>query len=239
MIIHFRFGGFLSLSALAFGAIFFGSLPAHGQQTAATVSNAQLATQVSESRVRNQELMRQYSWTSRTEVKIKGESKVLKSEAVHYSPSGQLVKTPLGQTGASGKKVRGVRGRIAKKKKGEMRDWAGELMALLGKYSLPTAGNVLDFINASQVSQGPQPGRTTIEGVNVVNPVDRLTFIVDSSTKALLETRVQTQLDGDLVLMRTVYRTLDSGLNYNAESTVTVPGKEIEMNVQNFSFIRN
>ncbi len=230
---------FIALAVLALGGIGFGTIPVRGQQTPAGVSNAQLATQVSDSRGRNQELMRKYSWTSRTEVKIKGESKILKSEAVHYSPEGKLVKAPLGQTGDSGKKTRGIRGRVKERKKGQMRDWASDLMKLLERYSLPTAGKILDFINASQVSQGPQPGRIVIQGVNVVIPDDRLTFTVDGSTKALLETNVQTQLEGDLVLMRTVYRALDSGLNYTAESTVTVPGKEIEMKVQNFSFIRN
>ena len=240
---HLRVGSFLSLAALAFGAIFFSTFPVQAQQTPASASNTQLATDLTNARSKNLKLMQKYSWTTRTEVKIKGEQKVLKSEAVHYSPDGKLMKAPLGQAGDSGKKTRGIRGRVkgrvVERKKGEMRDWAGDLKKLLQAYSLPTAGKVLDFINASKVSKGPEPGRIIIQGVNVVNPGDNLTFTVDSRTKALLETKVQTHLDGDLVLMRTVYRALDSGLNYTAESTVTVPGKKIELKVQNFSFIKN
>ena len=51
------------------------------------------------------------------------------------------------QTDAKTKKPKGVRGKIAKKKAGEMKDWMTDLGELLHAYSLPTAGSLLDFLD--------------------------------------------------------------------------------------------
>lgn len=236
MIRHSSTYRFLVIATLSFVMIG-GSI-----QTVVAQSNAkntELAVQLTDARAQNHKQSLRYSWTSRTEVKIKGEQKVLKSEAVHYSPDAQLVKSPLGQTEDSGRKARGLRKIAKKKKQGDMQDWAGELGQLLQKYNLPTSGKILDFVNAAQVSGGPRSGTTQIRGINVVKPGDSLTMIVDSNTKALLETKIETVLDGDPVQMRTVQSKLDSGLAYTAETSITVPAKKVEMNVQNFSYIKN
>ena len=42
----------------------------------------------------NRAQLRNYSWTRRTEIKVKGESKDVRTESVRYDSSGQLQKTP-------------------------------------------------------------------------------------------------------------------------------------------------
>src|SRR4051794_18164374 len=49
-----------------------------------------------ESQKANAQTLRQYSWKSRTEIKLKGESKNVKLEQVHYDANGTLQKTPIG-----------------------------------------------------------------------------------------------------------------------------------------------
>src|SRR3954454_6510796 len=49
-----------------------------------------------ESQKANAQALRQYSWKSRTEIKLKGESKNIKLEQVRYDASGTLQKTPIG-----------------------------------------------------------------------------------------------------------------------------------------------
>src|SRR6476660_9391713 len=48
-----------------------------------------------ESQKANAQTLRQYSWKSRTEIKLKGESKNVKLEQVRYDASGKLQKTPI------------------------------------------------------------------------------------------------------------------------------------------------
>ena len=57
--------------------------PVRAQQDAATV-----ATQISKARQENAQRTRDYSWTRRTEVKVKGETKNLTTEIVRYTPDG-------------------------------------------------------------------------------------------------------------------------------------------------------
>src|SRR3954452_8745954 len=49
-----------------------------------------------ESQKANAQALRQYSWKSRTEIKLKGESKNVKLEQVRYDANGTLQKTPIG-----------------------------------------------------------------------------------------------------------------------------------------------
>jgi hypothetical protein len=49
-----------------------------------------------ESQKANAQALRQYSWKSRTEIKLKGESKNVTLEQVRYDENGKLQKTPIG-----------------------------------------------------------------------------------------------------------------------------------------------
>src|SRR5215217_2734997 len=55
-----------------------------------------------ESQKANAQALRQYSWKSRTEIKLKGESKNVKVEQVRYDANGKLQKTPSGGPPAAG-----------------------------------------------------------------------------------------------------------------------------------------
>src|SRR3954449_8816815 len=81
----------------------------------------------------NAQALRQYGWKSRTEIKLKGESKNVKLEQVRYDADGKLQKTPIGappaaapappQGGRGGRGGR-VKGKVIENKKEEF----GELM---------------------------------------------------------------------------------------------------------------
>ena len=168
---------------------------------------AKVAMQVSESRQENQKAARQYSWTSRTEVKVKGEVKKLRTEIVRYTVDGQLQRTPIGSS-PEPKKKRGIRGRVQKKKATKMKEWGVELQALLHQYSLPTPGKLLDYLNQATIGRGETQGTIRILGRNVVKPGDELTMWVDSGTKQVKKTKVRTTLDGDTVLMELDHATI-------------------------------
>src|SRR5690242_14177756 len=63
-----------------------------------------------ESQKANAQALRQYSWKSRTEIKVKGESKNVKVEQVRYDANGTLQKTPIGAPPAAAPPARGGRG---------------------------------------------------------------------------------------------------------------------------------
>ena len=93
----------------------------------------------------NKEALKQYTWKSRTELKMKGESKNVTLEQVRYDLDGKLQKTPL--TGGSkqqaqetggrrrGRRGGGLKGKIVEKKKAEFAQMMKELGQLVASYA--------------------------------------------------------------------------------------------------------
>ena len=192
---------------------------------------AAVAEKVSQARQQNAMKTRDYSWTQRTEVKLKGETKSLKTEIVRYTVDGELQKTPIDETSA--KKPRGIRGKVAKKKAGEMKDWMADLGVVLKQYSLPTAGNLLDFLNKASVS--PDGDGRKLDATDVVQAGDRMSVWIDANHK-MTKTEVSTQHDGSDVKLETDHATTPDGLDYTARTVIVVPDKGVEMTVENFSY---
>lgn len=197
----------------------------------AQVDMAVVAEKVSHARQQNAVKTRDYSWTRRTEVKLKGETKSLKTEIVRYTVDGELQATPIDETSA--KKPKGLRGKVAKKKAGEMKDWMADLGQVLKAYSLPTAGNLLDFLNKAQVS--PDGDGRKLEASDVVQAGDRMSVWIDANHK-MTKTEVSTQHDGSDVKLETDHETTPDGLDYVARTMILVPDKGVEMTVENFSY---
>jgi hypothetical protein len=196
-------------------------------------TTAAVATKISEARKENALQTMNYSWTRRTEVKVKGETKSLKTELVRYTADGELQKTPMSESQA--KKPKGVRGKVASKKAGEMKDWMMELGELLKAYSLPTAGNLMDFLDKAAIV--PDGGGHKLVAENVVVQGDTMTMHVDS-TNNLTRTEVSTTHDGSAVQLTTDHDATPDGLNYVARTNIVVPDKQVEMTVENFSYTK-
>ncbi len=198
---------------------------------AAQMDTTEIVAKVSQARQENAQKTRDYSWTQRTEVKLKGEVKSLKTEIVRYTVDGELQKTPIDETAA--KKPKGVRGKIAKKKSGEMKDWMAELGEVLKAYSLPTAGNLLDFLNKAAIS--PDGAGRKLDATDVVQAGDRMSVWIGADHK-MTKTEVSTQYDGSDVKLETDHETTPDGLDYVARTIIVVPDKGVEMTVENFSY---
>jgi hypothetical protein len=199
----------------------------------AQMDMAAIAEKVSQARQQNAMKTRDYSWTQRTEVKLKGETKSLKTEIVRYTVDGEMQKTPIDETSA--KKPRGVRGKVAKKKAGEMKDWMAELGELLKQYSLPTPDSLANFLK--KASGSPDGGGRKLDATDVVQAGDRMSIWIDADNK-MTKTEVSTQHDGSDVKLETDHATTPDGLDYVARTTILVPDKGVEMTVENFSYQR-
>ncbi len=219
------------MKALNTGAMVLGLFMA--TSAAAQMDMTDIVSKVSKARQENAIKTRDYSWTQRTEVKVKGEVKNLKTEIVRYTVDGELQKTPIDETSA--KAPTGLRGKVAKKKMGEMKDWMAELGGLLKAYSLPTAGNLLDFLNNASVS--PDGSGRRLDATGVVQAGDRMSVWIGADHK-MTKTEVTTQHDGSDVKLMTDHETTPDGLDYVARTTIVVPDKGVEMTVENFSYQR-
>ena len=194
-------------------------------------SNAQIAEKITQTRQENAAKTMNYSWTQRTEVKVKGEVKSTTTELVRYTVDGELQKTPVSQDQAKAPKR--LKGKIANKKGGQMKDWMAELGQVLKAYSLPTTGNLVDFLDKAKPEK--ENGGIKLTAVNVVIPVDSMTMWVDADFQ-LMKTEVATEHDGADVQLNTDHATTPDGLAYVARTVIVVPDKNVEMTVENFTY---
>ena len=182
--------------------------------------------------------MRQYSWTSRTEVIDQGQVKDTRIDAVNYGPDGRLQRSIMNDQSAP-LPFGFLRRRIAEYERTKVEEYLTGLRGLLEQYSLPTAGKVQDFMNKATASGPDANGLFEMTGRNVVFPDDTFSLWVDPRTRHAQKIQVSTTFEGDPVNLTATFKTLPTGLNHVAYAEVTVPAKQISVQVQNFDYNRN
>jgi len=205
-------------------------------QTAPSLT--EMAVRVTEARKVNATLMRQYSWTSRTEVIDQGQVKDTRIDAVNYGPDGRLQRSIMNDQSAP-LPFGFLRRRIVEYERTKVEEYLTGLRGLLEQYSLPTAGKVQDFMNKATASGPDANGLFEMTGRNVVFPDDTFSLWVDPRTRHAQKIQVSTTFEGDPVNLTATFKTLPTGLNHVAYAEVTVPAKQISVQVQNFDYNRN
>ena len=193
-----------------------------------------LATQISEGRKQNMLMMRNYTWNTRTEVKIDGEVKSVKIDLVRFNADGEMQKTKISDSADGQKKPRGVKGKVASKKIKGMQEWAAELTGLLKQYSLPTSGSILDMLEKATVERTGQ--LATLNASNVVQSDDKMTMLIDTGSGQMKMVEVSTSLDGDAVDVEILNESIEGGPTYTARQIVKVPAQKVELTIENFNF---
>ncbi len=199
--------------------------------------NAAKTVQIVQSRAQNAALLKQYTWNERIDFQVNGEEKDLRLDLVNIGPDGKLQRTIMNDQSAP--LPRGfLRRSIAEGKKKDIQQYIQGLGELLHKYTLPTPGAVLNFLDtAATMPSGP--GQLMVTGQNVVQPGDSLTIYLDAATKKTQRVVVSTSFQGNPVNLTATFATLASGLNYPAYAEVVVPAKGYDVRVQNFNYQKN
>jgi hypothetical protein len=195
------------------------------------------AVQITQARKANAALMRQYSWSSRTELIEQGAVKDTRIELVNYGPGGQLQRTLVNDQGAR-LPIGFLRRAIAENERKKMEEYLHGLRSLLEEYTLPTAGKVLDFMSAAQITGPDASGEVEMTGRGVVMPGDTFSVWSDARTRQTRKIQVATVYQGDVANLTATFATLPSKLTYVAYAEVTVPAKQLSVQVQNFNFNR-
>jgi hypothetical protein len=193
----------------------------------------------------NHAALRQYSWKSRTALKLAGEVKQVRLEDVRYDLDGELQKTVIGGGQAAeeergGRGGRGIRARIVAKKKAEFKDMLGELAALAESYAPAGPERIKSFVSRATMSKGEgvEAGSMRIKGRDAVRIGDEMTAWFDPVSHALRRVSIVTTYEERPVTIVADYRTLEGGLTYPARSTLSYPSKSLEVMVDTFDYER-
>jgi hypothetical protein len=185
----------------------------------------------------NAALLRQYGWTSRTELKLKGETKTVKTESVHYDSSGQLQKTevestPQAQTQGGGR----VKQKVVEKKKDEFADLLKGLGKLAQYYAHLTPEQMQQLAQSATLSS--DQGAVELQASYVVIKDDHVAVWVDPSTFLIRQVKIDTTYIENPVNLAVTFQQLPQGPNYPAQVALTYPKKEIQVLIQNSNYQR-
>src|SRR5439155_60813 len=118
----------------------------------------QRVAELKESTAANRAKLQQYQWMETTEVDLKGETKKTEQKLCRYGPDGKVQKALLGPPPEPAKPQRGLKGRIVKKKVGEMKDYMERLKSLVAEYVPPNRDKIQEVFQSGHASLNPASG---------------------------------------------------------------------------------
>ena len=187
----------------------------------------------------SQVILRQYEWIETTVVSLKGEEKSRKQERCYYGADGGVQKVEVSQSPEPAKK-RGLRGRIAKRKKEELTDYMKNAVSLVKTYVPPNPAKIQAARDAGKVSiELLEPGRRArLNFRDYEKPGDNFGVEVDLLNNRPLGVKVSTYLDDakDAVTLDVRMGQLNDGTTYASDITLDAKAKNLAVNVQNSGY---
>lgn len=201
-----------------------------------------------EAHAANQAALRQFTWKSRTELRLAGDVKQVRLEQVRFGLDGQVQKTAIGgesSASASRPGPPGPAGAIKKHVVARKTEAFKEMLADLGRlaesYSHMSPQQRLAFASHATVTpgQGSDTGSLRLSGRDVVIAGDHLTIWIDPASGAARRIEIATSYEGDAVTIAADYRRLPAGPTYQARSVLRHPAKQLDVTVETFDYERS
>lgn len=215
----------------------------------ASLAFGQQKEQFAQAQKENSAALRQYTWKSRTEIKLKGESKSVKVEQVRYDLDGKQQKTSIGQqpqqeAQEQASRRRGRRGgerlkkRIIENKKEEFAELMQSLGQLVGSYAHMPPDKMQTFTQNATVAQGQGSGGNLvlIQGSNALVPDDEMSIWIDPASYGMQRIEIHTSFENNPVHFTGEFQSLTGGPTYPARLTLEYPDKEVELTVENYDY---
>ena len=181
--------------------------------------------------------LRKYEWVETTTLSHKGEQKSTKQSQCYYGADGALQKIAIAaEQGEKKKAPRGLRGKIAKKKKGDMGEYMADATALVKQYVPPDPARIQAAKDAGKMSIHPLAAdKVQLQFRDYLQAGDVLSVYLDPSTNHLTGLRVSTHLGepDDLVTLDVTMNTLSDGAVYPSEIVLVAQSKEIKVDIRN------
>jgi hypothetical protein len=137
------------------------------------------------------------------------------------------------------RKRRGLRGRIAERKKEELTDYMKEAVALVKQYVPPDQARIQAAKDAGKVSLSPLPDkRVRLTFTDYLKSGDSLALVVDLAKNHPLEAKVSSYLEKekDAVTLDVKFSTLPDNATYPSTVTLEAKAKDLTVSVQNSGY---
>ena len=202
----------------------------------------------------NQAALKSYTWTETTEISMKGEVKKKEQKLCRYGADGKVQKTPIGdqpapkqeQSGGGGGRRGGgrVKEHVVEKKVGEIKDYMGQVAALVKDYVPPDKDKIQAAQTAGNVSMKPDPsaGTALLAVKDYLKPGDSLEIGLNMAAKALTSYDVASYVEDpkdDAVTLSVTFDRLPDGVSYPRQTVLDVKAKQIKVVTTNSGYAKN
>jgi hypothetical protein len=201
----------------------------------------------------NRAALREYTWKSRTELMIDGESRQVRLDQVRYDLDGALQRTRIGGSEPEAPRAPGLAGVIAPKAIGvagvirqravakkakDIRTQAQELTELASRYTQLSVDRLYAFTRSAvtRPGSGADSGLVLLYGTGVLQGEDAMSVWIDPSAATLRRVEIVSSLAGKPVRIVAEYRTLASGITYQARTTLRNPDADMVIAVEQFDY---
>jgi hypothetical protein len=217
--------------------LFCGFILAMLQTVLAQSNKTNLSLQVSAAAAANRKQLASYVWTRTVQVFVGGALKNTIVSSISVGPDGKLVTTAVSSTPTDPPPTKGIRGNIARKKMGEMKDYIENAMTVTASYIYLSKGKMVDYFDAAGVSQS---GNTiSVVGANVNQTNDQLTMKLTTGTLAYIsQSFTSTVTGGDAISGVCNYKTFSNGLTAFNTGELDLPAKDMKLMVSNTAYAK-
>jgi hypothetical protein len=200
----------------------------------AVVSITQLHAQLDSAKARllaamamNAQQMKQYEWKQRVTVFRNGKPSEPMINQVRFDSSGKMERTTIS---APPQQTGGIRGRIAAKTRDEVKG----IMEQVGEYNKPQ--EIVEAVKKGNISESG--GGSRVQAAGLIQPTDLMTILIDPATHHARHIDVQTTYEGGPMTIAQDYSPVPGGPNVMKSMKVSVPQKNLAIDVESYDFVR-
>jgi hypothetical protein len=195
---------------------------------------AQVGIQIGE----NMKALTGYSFQQRTAVNLEGEQKNVTLVQVAFGPGGQPLITTLSSQPSEDLGRGPLRRKIKEEKIEEMKDEIEQVVQLSNSYLMLNQQKLTQLGQLAQVWVTPGGGQIRVVASGFQQPGDQVTISCDGQTKRQTQTQVTTSIFGGPMTVTAQYQQWSTGLNYNIQTVINVPGKELQITINTMNYMK-
>ena len=214
--------------------------PAQARQPAPATGQDKLAA-MKESLKASMAALRSYEWVETTVISVKGEEKSRQQNRCYYGAEGKVQKIPIENESAdSGKKPRGLRGKIAENKKEEISDSVKEALEMVKQYAPPDPARIQAAKDAGRVAVHPPDakGNMSVTISDYLKAGDSLSIVMNDAANRITSVNVSswTVKDKDSVALKIGFDVFPDGTVYPAKVQLEVTAENLLVAMENTGY---
>jgi len=196
-----------------------------------------LSLKVSSAAAANRAQLAGYVWTRTVQVFMEGTLKNTITSSLSIGPDGKVVVSAVSSVSPDPPPTKGIRGKIAKGKIDDIKDYVEEAIKLSAGYLYMSKGKMVDYFDAANITQS---GNTiNVQGKSVNKPNDNATMNLNAGTLAFVNQGFQSTLaNGDSVDGKFNYKTFSNGLTAFDTGELDLPAKKMQLRISNTNYAK-